>query len=121
MSIVTDEDDLPDTIRELTEVAAKWRNIGVLLGIRDSQLETIQGDSPPDCLRQMLATWLRRNYNVKRFGEPTWVKLVETVNHSAGGGNPRLAMKIARKHKGIWVDVMMLVHAYSYILTYKHN
>ena len=38
---------------------------------------------------------------MKRFGEPTWVKLVEAVNDSAGGGNPSLAMKIAKRHKGM--------------------
>ena len=36
----------------------------------------------------MLAIWLRRNYNVKRFGELTWTKLVNTVKHMAGGRNP---------------------------------
>ena len=102
----TGEDDLSDTIRELTDVAAKWRNIGIFLGIRDSQLQAIQeGDKPLDCLRQMLSTWLRRSYNVRRFGEPTWVKLVEAVSHSAGGGNPRLAMEIARRHKGIYSGI----------------
>ena len=102
LSTSTGEDDLADTIRELTDVAAKWRSIGVLLGIRDSQLEAIllQGDSPLDCLRRMLASWLRKNYSVKRFGEPIWAKLVEAVNHSAGGGNPHLASRIATKHGG---------------------
>ena len=90
-------------MRELVDVAAKWRNIGIQLGIRDSQLEVIQlqRDSPLDCLRQMLATWLLKNYNVERFGEPTWMKLVEAVNHMAGGGNPTLATNIARNHGGI--------------------
>ena len=97
----TGEDDLPDTIRELADVAASWRNIGIFLRVRDSWLKAIQGDKPLDCLRQMLAIWLQKNYNVKRFGEPTWVKLVEAVNDSAGGGNPSLAMKIARRHGGI--------------------
>ena len=100
MSTATGEDDLRDAVRELTDVAASWRNIGTQLGIRDSQLEAIQGDKPLDCLRQMLATWLRRSYNVKQFGEPTWVKLVEAVSHSAGGGKPHLAMEIARNHGG---------------------
>ena len=106
-STSTDEDDLPDTIRELTDVAASWRNIGIQLGIPDSQLETIQlqGDKPLDCLRQTLSTWLRRNYNVGRFGEPTWMKLVEVVNDSAGGGNPSLAMEIARRHAGICGEI----------------
>ena len=103
MCTVTDDDDLPDTIKELTDVVAYWRNIGIHLGIRDSHLEVIQlqGHNPLDCMRQMLSTWLRRSYNVKRFGEPTWVKLVEAVSHPAGGGNPNLAMKIAKRHGGI--------------------
>ena len=96
----TDEDDLSDTIKELTDVAASWRNIGTQLGIRHNHLATIQGDKPLDCLREMLATWLQKNYNVKRFGEPTWVKLVEAVSDSAGGGNPSLAVDIAKRHKG---------------------
>ena len=100
MSTATDKDDLPDIIRELTDVTAKWRNIGIILGIPDNRLKAIKGDSPPDYLREMLSTWLQKNYNVKRFGEPTWMKLVEAVNHSAGGEDSSLAMKIARKHKG---------------------
>ena len=40
---------------------------------------------------------------MKRFGEPTWVKLVEAVNDSAGGGNPSLAMEIARRHGGMYM------------------
>ena len=108
ISTATDEDDLADIIRELTDVAVKWRNIGIQLGIRDSQLEAIQGDNPVDYLRQMLSTWLRKNYSVERFGEPTWVRLVEAVNDSAGGGNHSLAMKIAKDHEGInlcWVFI----------------
>ena len=58
----------------------------------------MQGGNPLDCLRQMLVLWLRRTHNIKRFGEPTWVKLVETISHPTGGGNPTLAMKIARNH-----------------------
>ena len=100
MSTATDKDDLSNIIRELTDVTAKWRNIGIILGIPDSRLGAIKGDSQPDCLREMLSTWLRKNYNVKQFGEPTWVKLVEAVNHSAGGEDSSLAMQIARNHKG---------------------
>ena len=40
-----------------------------------------------------------------RFGEPTWVKLVEAVNDSAGRGNPSLAMEIARRHGGTRSDI----------------
>ena len=103
LTTTTGDNDLPDIFREVTEVAASWRNIGIQLGIPDSQLGTIQlqGNNPLDCLRQTLATWLRRNYNVDRFGKPTWVKLVKAVDDPAGGGNHDLAMKIAMKHGGI--------------------
>jgi len=102
LSIAPDEDDLSDIITVLTEVAANWRRIGLFLRIRDSHLEAIQQEDsrPLDCLIRMLATWLRRNYNMDRFGEPTWVKLVKAVDNPAGGGNHDLAMKIARAHEG---------------------
>ena len=105
MSITTGEDDLSDIIKELTDVVANWKDIGTLLGIRDGQLQAIQlqGNSPLGCLREMLVTWLRRNYNVERFGKPTWVKLVEAVNDPAGGGNPSLANEIARRHGGTYI------------------
>ena len=97
----TGEDDLPDIIEELTDVAASWKNIGIRLRIRHNRLEAIQGDNPLDCLRQMLAIWLQKNYNVEQFGEPTWAKLVEAVSHPAGGETPALAIEIARRHGGI--------------------
>ena len=47
----------------------------------------------------MVTKWLKRNYNVKRFGEPTWQKLVEAVGHPAGGANMATARDIAKRHK----------------------
>ena len=47
----------------------------------------------------MVTEWLKRNYDVKKFGEPTWQKLVEAVSHPAGGANTALAEEIARRHK----------------------
>ena len=51
------------------------------------------------CLTSMVTEWLKRNYNVKKFGEPTWQKLVEVVGHPAAGANKALARDIAKKHK----------------------
>ena len=93
------EEDLCDIVKELTCVAARWRNIGILLGIRASDLDAIRGDRPIDCLLAMLLIWLRKSYNVKRFGEPTWLKLVEVVSNKAGGENTSLAEDIARRYK----------------------
>ena len=55
----------------------------------------------------MLTEWLKKNYNVKKFGEPTWQMLVKTVGSRAGGGNNALAEKIATSHKagGMYIHV----------------
>ena len=53
----------------------------------------------------MVAKWLKRNYNVKKFGEPTWQRLVEVVAHPAGGANMALARDMARRHKNRGMSV----------------
>ena len=87
---------------ELIPVATRWRSIGLALRLKHKTLDSIQtGNSgnPTACLAAMVREWLMRNYNVKRFGEPTWQQLVEAVSHPAGGANMTLAREIARTHK----------------------
>ena len=88
----------------LIPVAANWRNIGIALRLRPDILQNTEsrysGD-PCACLSSMVMEWLMRNYNVERFGEPTWQKLVEAVGHPAGGANMALAKEIARRHMAI--------------------
>ena len=88
--------------RELISVAANWRSIGIALRLKPDVLENIEtrynGD-PRKCLSSMLVEWLKRNYNVEKFGDPTWQWLVEAVGDPAGGANTALAMEIATKHK----------------------
>ena len=87
---------------ELISVATNWRSIGIALRLKFDVLETIKlqcsGD-PRACLSCMVTEWLKRNYDVKKFGEPTWQKLVEAVDHPAGGANTALAREIAKRHK----------------------
>ena len=103
MPFTTDlDDDLFDVQSDLIPVTAKWRSIGTALRLKADVLESIQagsGSDPPACLASMVTEWLRRNYNVKRFGEPTWQRLVKAVGHPAGGGNTAVARDIARRHK----------------------
>ena len=87
--------------QELTGIAAQWRDMGIDLGIPIGKLNQIQAEvegSMP-CLTQMLTTWLRRAYNVERFGEPTWRKLVEVVGSPSGGNNPSLSWSITERHQ----------------------
>ena len=64
----TGEDDLRDVISAVTDLTGRWKDLGVSLGIRLSELNAILStnpQSPNDCLREMLALWLKQNYNVK--------------------------------------------------------
>ena len=96
------DDDLFDVQSELIPVTSKWRSIGTALRLKSDVLESIQamsGSDLPACLVSVVTEWLRRNYNVKRFGEPTWQRLAEVVGHPAGGANTAVARDIARRHK----------------------
>ena len=99
--ILIDEDDLFDAQKALIPTVAKWKAIGTGLGIKRGRLDEIEtahpGD-PSECLAETLTTWLRKGYNVKRFGEPTWQKLVQAVSDPAAGNNPALAMTIAKNY-----------------------
>ena len=96
-----EEEDLFDIQKALNSVVAKWKSIGTGLGIKRGKLDEIEkahpGD-PSECLAEMLSTWLRKTYNVKRFGEPTWKNLTQIVADSMAGNNPALALTIAKNH-----------------------
>ena len=77
-------------------MAARWRDIGLALGISDSELETIKANNLDvrDRLTDMLRLWLNRGYNVKKYGEPSWQSLREAVRSPAGGNSPATADEI---------------------------
>ena len=95
------EDDHFDILAEMMPVASSWKAIGTGLRIDSGRLNMIQESNsgkPKDCLLEMLTCWLNRNYNVERFGEPTWRAVVKIVAHPAAGDNCALALSIAGKH-----------------------
>ena len=103
-SAPSDVDDLFDVMSELIEVVAHWKSIGIALRLKPAVLDSIQANNssdPTTCLTLMVTEWLRRNYNVEKFGEPTWQRLVEAVGHPAGGADMALAMNIATKYKAL--------------------
>ena len=94
-------DDFFDVQSELVPVAANWKSIGIALHLKPDvweKIDTQYSDNPRACLTLIVKEWLKRNYNVGRFGEPTWQRLVEAVGHPAGGGNMEVARRIAMKH-----------------------
>ena len=96
-----DRDDLYDVIRELSPVSANWKKMGVALRLDPNTLDGIaaNGGDPTACLTSVVTRWLKKNYNVERFGEPTWQWLVEAVGDPTGGANKALARDIANRHK----------------------
>ena len=81
--------------------AGKWKAIGRGLRLTPGQLDTIKAAHPGDpteCLSAALTDWLRKSYDSRRHGEPSWKKLVEVVAHPAAGNNVELAHRIAAKY-----------------------
>ena len=84
-------------------VVNSWKAIGRGLRIDSGHLEMIQKDNPgnsKECFSEMLTCWLKRNYNVERFGEPTWRAVVKVVARPAAGDNCALALNVAKQHSG---------------------
>ena len=92
----TGEDDLRDVKRALTTLNARWKDIGIGVGLKSGQLNNL--GNPDECLFHVITNWLKRNYNTEKFGPPTWRRLVEVVADESGGNDRALAGKIAREH-----------------------
>ena len=66
--ILADGDDLQDVRLAVADLAARWQDLGISLGISSSDLDAILSANPQfpsDCLREMLTLWLKQNYNVR--------------------------------------------------------
>ena len=82
-------------------VAGSWKAIGMGLRIDSGHLNIIHESNsgrPRECLSETLTCWLNRNYNVERFGEPSWQAVVKVVAHPAAGDNCGLALSIVGNH-----------------------
>jgi len=70
-------DDIPTEQDIITYIvphcAAKWRELGVLLGLPSSTLDIVEADHPHSCEQRCKAVLLRW---LKRDAHPTWGKLV---------------------------------------------
>ena len=82
-------------------IKAGYYQLGIELGLPPRELEAIRKTHSQDvaqALTQVLLIWLRQQYNVEKFGYPTWQRLREAVDSPSGGNNHALAEKIAEKH-----------------------
>ena len=52
-----------ELLRELSEVAADWEDIGMMLNLNQGSLNTIKGDFPNQskkCFREMIKLWFKQ-------------------------------------------------------------
>ena len=99
LSDFLDEDDQPEVEEALQFLHSKWPMIGTQLHLRQSTIETIKSEhlDPAESMKKVVYNYLKKNYNVERFGLPTWKKIVEAVEKPAGGGNVAQAERIAKE------------------------
>ena len=98
--LILDEDDLSKIIEEILPIVSKYYSLGRSLNLKIEELRKIRDKNPSesDALEDVLLLWLNQQYNVKKYGPPTWKMLVEAVNIKSGGDNRELAKQIASKH-----------------------
>ena len=90
--MLADEDDLRDVKSAVADLAGKWMDLGISLGIRSSKLDPINFLTPSDCLREMLALWLRQGYNVRGVCN-CWTRVMKWNNgmkYEWNGGGTQL-------------------------------
>ena len=97
-----DEDNLSDVIEEVITIKSLYYELGRSLRLKISELDRVRDKSSSNgdekALQDVLLLWLNRNFNVEKFGPPTWRMLVEAVDKKTGGDNHELAKDIASGH-----------------------
>ena len=93
-------DDIYDVTTELIDVAERWKYIGQALRLRNPDINKIAAKGQPvtDSLSDMVELWLNKNYDVSKYGQPSWQILENAVRARAGGNNPAVAEQIHRKY-----------------------
>ena len=79
--------------------AAKYAQIGRNFGLAPSTIESIKENHPlagdnSKALQEVIITWVRQDFNTKKFGLPSWQKVVEVISNF----DKLLAKKIAEDH-----------------------
>lgn len=97
----SDLDDIGVIMDELTNVLAHYNEIGGRLNLSFGTLELIrrQNLSPAAAMEEVIVEWLKKNYDVNRYGPPTWKALVDVIAYPLGGNNRAEAGRIASRHR----------------------
>lgn len=115
----TVEDDLADVLDEIEELNELWKKIAKCLGIKQGVIDHIksEGLNNDDALEEVVREWLKKNYNIKRFGPPSWKILAKAVARPSGGNNKALAEKITERYlTGKLLDTYLAKFWHLYIV-----
>ena len=74
-----------------------WKKIGIFLGLDYNTLQTFDREDQP--LQTIVKKWLKKKYDVEKFGHPSWKKLVEAIGSKAGASDSAHALAVAKLHK----------------------
>ena len=94
------QDDWKFIIMECSSLASKWEILSTLLGLPSTLIETIRASHPSDlscCWNEALSQWIKQNYNIKKFGEPSWQTLLRAIMCI----DRSLFEKLANNHKSM--------------------
>jgi hypothetical protein len=97
---ISEEDDWNDVVRECSSLAAKWEQLGALLGLRIGTIDAIKENLPNNaagCWNEALKQWIKQNYRTARYGYPSWRMLLEAI----ATVDKLLFKKLADKHQGM--------------------
>ena len=85
-------------IVECASLAAKWNQLSGFIGLRSSLIDQIRCDYPNDsssCWNEALKEWIKQNYNISKFGKPSWKTLLGAIFRI----DKHLFAKLASEHK----------------------
>ena len=93
-------DDFYDVWERVKSLSPHWQSFSLSLRLSPDTIESIEAnnryETSETCLRKALTHWLKKDYNYKRFGHPSYRKLCVSVSN--GGQNKALAEEIADEH-----------------------
>ena len=98
-----------EVVDAVLPIKSVYFSLGQSLRLQVADLRSIKEKYPNEsddrqALSDILELWLQKNYNVIKFGPPTWRMLVEAVNRKAGGNNHDLAKEIASDHPATGIN-----------------
>uniref|UniRef100_A0A1X7UU05 Death domain-containing protein n=1 Tax=Amphimedon queenslandica TaxID=400682 RepID=A0A1X7UU05_AMPQE len=92
-------DDFYDVYDEIKPLSAHWKQIAISFRLRINTINTIEAKHNGkvlNCLQEVLECWLKKDYDFKRHGVPSWRKVCVAVKE--GADDPALADKIAQEN-----------------------